>query len=127
MTVRDTEKYRRRNPAQTIPELGEFNICAVIPCYNENETLGATLNSLKESAEYSSAKVAVLVVVNYPAGGDETDSLELFRRINAREFSSLPCFAIYAPGLKGGVGEARKIGMDSFLQSLPAEQAPGCS
>lgn len=124
MTVRDTEKYRRRNPAQTIPELGEFNTCVVIPCYNENETLGATLNSLKESAEYSAAKVAVLVVVNYPAGGEEADSLKLFRRINACEFTSPPCFAIYAPGLKGGVGEARKIGMDSFLQSLPVEKAP---
>ena len=124
MTVRDTEKYRRRNPARTIPELGEFNICVVIPCYNENGTLGATLNSLKEAAELFQEKTAVLAVINYPQGGDDTDSLELLRRINAGEFTSPPCFAIYAPGLKGGVGEARKIGMDSFLQSLPVEKAP---
>lgn len=123
MTVRDIEKYRRRNAASEVPGLGDHPVCAVIPCYNENSTFGAALASLEEAAACVEQKVAVLAVINYPEGADPEESLELERRIRANEFSSSRLYSLYAPGLTGGVGEARKIGMDSYLQSLPAEKA----
>ena len=125
MTVRDTEKYRRRNPAQTLPGLERFRKCVVIPCYNENEALGETLKSLKESLLESGEEIAVLAVVNFPRGADSQLSLELCRALEKGEFDYPYLFYLYAPELKGGVGEARKIGMDTFLQSLPPENVPG--
>jgi len=125
LTVRDTEKYRRRNPAQILPGLENFRIGVVIPCYNENAALGETLSSLKEALAESEEAAAVLVVVNHPAGADDTQSLLLCKLLEERAFDYPFLFFLYAPGLKGGVGEARKIGMDSFLQSRPAENAPG--
>ena len=122
MTARDIEKYRRRNPAQTIEALGHYRICTVIPCYNENASFGETLESLNTAAAQIEEPVAVLAVINYPEGADDKESLELFRRIQGKEFDNNDLFAIYAPGLKGGVGEARKIGMDSFLQSKTFEE-----
>lgn len=124
MTVRDIEKYRRRNPAQTLPGLEKFRRCVVIPCYNENENLGATLASQKEALEEFGEAVAVLLVVNYPAGAESGPSEELCRKLDDKAFDHPYLFHIYAPELKGGVGEARKIGMDSFLQSLSPERAP---
>ena len=122
MTARDIEKYRRRNPAQTIEALGHYRICTVIPCYNENGSFGETLESLKNAAARIEEPVAVLAVINYPEGADDKESLELFRRIQEKEFEHSDLFAIFAPALKGGVGEARKIGMDSFLQSKTLEE-----
>ena len=122
MTARDIEKYRRRNPAQNIEALGRYLICTVIPCYNENASFGETLESLNTAAAQIEEPVAVLAVINYPEGADDKESLELFRRIQGKEFDNNDLFAIYAPGLKGGVGEARKIGMDSFLQSKTFEE-----
>ena len=123
MTVRDIEKYRRRNPAQTLAGLGEFRICTVIPCYNENSTLGATIDSLKRSAAQAEEKIAFLVVVNFPSGADPAESLELMKRLEGGDLASPEIFALYAPELQGGVGEARKIGMDCFLQSCAPEKA----
>ena len=124
MTVRDIEKYRRRNPAQTLPGLERFRECVVIPCYNENEALGETLHSLKEALVESNREIAVLAVVNFPQGADSRLSLELCRSLENGEFDYPFLFFLYAPELKGGVGEARKIGMDSFLQSLAPENVP---
>ena len=125
MTVRDIDKYRRRHPAQIVSGLENFTCCAVIPCYNENAALGGTLASLREAASAVPEKIAFLAVVNYPAGADPQESLELCRRIRDGEFGLSNLFMIFAPELKGGVGEARKIGMDAFLQTLPAEKVPG--
>jgi hypothetical protein len=124
LTVRDIEKYRRRHPAQQLPGLEHARCCAVIPCYNENAALETTLLSLKEAASEVTEEIAFLAVVNYPSGADATESLELYRRIREGDLHIPDLFVIYAPELKGGVGEARKIGMDSFLQTLPAEKVP---
>ena len=124
MTVRDIDKYRRRHPAQPVSGLEHFMCCAVIPCYNENEALGETLASLQKAASTVTEKIAFLAVVNYPAGTDPQESVELCRRIREGEFGIPNLFMIFAPELKGGVGEARKIGMDAFLQTLPAEKVP---
>ena len=125
MTVRDIEKYRRRNPAQTLPGLEKFRKCVVIPCYNENEVLGETLSSLKEALGESGEEIAVLTVVNFPQGADSRLSLELRDSLENGAFDYPFLFSLYAPELKGGVGEARKIGMDCFLQSLAPENVPG--
>ena len=122
MTVRDIEKYRRRNAAQSIPGLGDYRICTVVPCYNENAFFGQMAGSLNAAAAQLDEECAILAVINYPEGADDSESLELLKRINENEFSAPNLFALYAPQLKGGVGEARKIGMDSFLQSLPLEK-----
>jgi hypothetical protein len=121
LTVRDIEKYRRRNPARTLENLGDYRFFTVIPCYNENASFGQTVESLKKAALCAEEKVAVVAVINHPVGADERESLELLRRINENEFEWESLFAIYAPGLTGGVGEARKIGMDSCLQSCAPE------
>ena len=121
LTVRDIEKYRRRNPAHTLAELRNYRICVVIPCFNENDSFGKSVETLKSAAQHAGAECAVLAVINYPEGADEKESLLLQRRISEKEFAWDDLFSIYAPGLKNGVGEARKIGMDSFLQSCPPE------
>lgn len=123
MTVRDTEKYRRRNPAPALAALGEFRVCTVIPCYNENGTLGDTLESLRRAASLADEKIAFLIVVNFPQGADAGESLELLERLEKGDLAAPDVFALYAPELKGGVGEARKIGMDCFLQSCTPEKA----
>lgn len=104
-----------------MPELKDYRVCTVIPCYNENASFGDVIASLKQAAASAGEPVAVLAVINFPEGADETESLELLRRIKENEFDWDDLFCIYAPGLKGGVGEARKIGMDTFLQSRNAE------
>ena len=124
MTVRDIEKYRRRNPVPVLPELAPFRRCAVIPCYDENETIGRTLGTLAAAAEAADPPPAVLLVVNYPAGADPADSLKLLERVRRGEFPLKYLYALYAPELEGGVGAARKRGMDTFLQSIPAEAVP---
>ena len=122
MTARDIEKYRRRNPAQVLPQLEVFDICTVIPCYNENSSFGALADSLQRAARLAGVRVAHLAVINHPENADDSESLALLKRIRENEFGCDDLFAIYAPGLKGGVGEARKIGMDSFLASRSVEK-----
>ena len=123
MTVRDIEKYRRRNPAAPLEGVGRYRICTVIPCFNENDSIGMTLRSLGAAAERAGVPVAFLAVINFPEGADERESLKLQTRIDGNEFGLPGLFSIYAPNLKGGVGEARKIGMDAFLQSRSPEDA----
>ena len=48
--------------------------------------------------------------------------MELLRRIKQKEVFSEDLFYLYAPEISGGVGKARKLGMDSFLNSIPAEE-----
>lgn len=122
MTVRDIEKYRRRHPAELIAGIENYRHCVVIPCFNENESFGETLKSVNCAAAISGIKVAVLAVINFPEGADPAESLELLRRIREGEFASPDLFYIYAPEITGGVGRARKLGMDSFLNSIPAEE-----
>ena len=122
MTVRDIEKYRRRNPAEFIAGIGNYRHCAVIPCFNENESFGDTLESITQAAAAANFNVAVLAVINFPPGADPAESLELIRRIKDKELFSKDLFYLYAPEISGGVGKARKLGMDSFLNSIPPEE-----
>ena len=99
-------------------------VCAVIPCYNENACIGEPLSSLKVAAEKAPFPVAVLAVVNFPRGEAPAESLKLLERFRRGEFGIKNLLFLYAPDLEGGVGAARKLGMDSFLQNIPCEAVP---
>ena len=118
MREQDFRKYLRRNPGREISELAGFLHCVVIPAWNENQYLPEVLNSIERAQKDES--VAILVVVNHPQGTSPEVSLELLEILSQRAQPGV--FALYAPDLKGGVGEARKLGMDCFTRSRTFEQ-----
>ena len=124
MTVRDIEKYRRRHPAPALRVPPGCCVCAVIPCYNENACIGETLFSLKKAAGTAPFPTTVLIVVNFPRGEDPAESLKLLARLERGEFGIENLLFLYAPDLEGGVGAARKLGMDAFLRNIPCEAVP---
>ena len=113
MRERDLLKYLRRNPGPELPELVPFRHATVIPAYGERESLPEVLDSI-DRADKEKA-VAVIVVVNHPAGADAASSLDLLDFLRKRALPRV--FPVYAPDLTGGVWEARKIGMDCFIGS----------
>lgn len=121
MKERDFCKYLRRTPRipKPPPELAAFPEAVVIPAYDEEEELPATLASLAAAGD---GDVAVIVVVNYPAGTDPESSRRLFERLsNEPLYENRRLFPVYAPELTGGVGEARRLGMDMFIASRTPE------
>ena len=96
----------------------------MIPCYNENACIGETFASLKKAAGKAPFSTSVLAVVNFPRGEDPAESLKLLERLKSGEFGIDNLLFLYAPDLEGGVGAARKLGMDAFLQNLPCEAVP---
>ncbi len=115
------DKYIRRNPAVQIKSLSSFGGCVVIPAWDELSQLPAVLKSIFE-AEKSSG-VAVLVVVNHPVGKDDESSLETCDFLQKHPEYSKRLFFIYAPEISGGVGEARKKGMDAYILSRGSDAA----
>jgi len=112
------EKYLRR--CGELPRLGDFFSCAaVIPARDEAEELPGTLDALERALSHAPRRTAAIVVVNHPVGASERPSLETLHLLEARHAPWL--FTIYAPGISGGVGEARKLGMDAFLAAHTAE------
>ena len=122
MREQDFLKYLRRNPGPELPELARFAHAVVIPAYREREELPAVLDSLARNKQAES--VAVIVVVNHPAGSRAAQSLELLEHLRLRRQPRL--FTLYAPDLTGGVGEARKAGMDCFVRSRRFGELDGC-
>ena len=64
--------------------------------------------------------------MNHPADAPsrvKAASGELLRLLASGAFSCRNLFWIDAPDLTGGVGEARKLGMDAVIASCHAEQA----
>ena len=116
MKEHDFLKYLRRNPVEIISELADFSHAVVVPAYDEIENIPTLLKSLSESSVRQTT--AVIVVVNYPAGAEEKSSEELYEQLqNFRLPLPLKLFPIFAPALENGVGEARKIGFDTFCRS----------
>lgn len=115
----DTDKYIRKNPAPQFPLRGRFKGAVIIPAYDEVEYIDRTLTSLHEAISVSPFPIAVIVVVNHPQGSSPDSSEALLAKLE-----NTPCpntAAIYLPDNPGGVGRARKIGMDSFIASLAPE------
>lgn len=124
LTARDIGKYFRRHPAHEMPELASFRRAAVIPCYNELEQIGLVLDSLKKAEK--PFPVAVLLVINYPKGADPEQSEKLLQMVKENAFAYPALFALYLPELSGGVGCARRAGMDCFMKAVPPEAAEEC-
>lgn len=113
-------KYLRRCGDLPRLDVSRYTRAVVIPAYDETEELPRTLDSLEKALRRSPRPAAVIVVVNHPAGASEAPSLETLRLLEARKSPWL--FPLYAPGISGGVGGARKLGMDAFLAAHPAER-----
>ena len=122
MKERELQKYLRKCrllPVEPGPVLAAFRCAAVIPACDELEEIGNTLASLAPGADDM-----VLLVVNHPADAPsrvKAASGELLRLLASGAFSCRNLFWIDAPDLTGGVGEARKLGMDACLATLTPE------
>lgn len=125
MNAHDFAKYLRRNPAPPAepPLPHAAPRCTVIPACDELETLPETLASLERAGNRN----PVLIVVNHPAEASarvRDSSAALLRKLRNRQLSGAEHLHwIFAPDLKYGVGEARKLGMDCFAASHTAETA----
>ena len=113
MREQDLQKYLRRNPGSTVTGLEKYPCAVVIPSYDEVDEIRDVLDSLALAAKPLPA--AVIVVANHPAGCSGSSTAKLLELLKQRNDPDL--FPIFAPDLTGGVGEARKIGMDCFIRS----------
>ena len=121
MNARTFAKYLRRNPVSRPCGAG-YSRAAVIPAYDEEAELPHTLDTLAEALRNAPRPVAVIVVVNHPPGTSEKSSLAVLRHLSGR--SDIPGLEwLYAPELSGGVGAARKLGMDAFVSAQTAADA----
>ena len=122
MKEREYDKYLRKCKLPVVepqPLSSALRCVAVIPACDELETIGRTLDSLKPSPG-----CAVLVVVNHPADAVprvKGSSAELLRRLRGGVFPRPDLYWIDAPDLGGGVGEARRLGMDAVAASQNPE------
>lgn len=123
MDSRVFAKYLRRSGIKTTVG-ADFSYAAVIPAYDEAEELPATLDSLDAARKNAPFPVALVVVVNHPAGADEKASLDTLELLADRHDAAL--FPLYAPGLTGGVGAARKLGMDAFVAAHDSVGIDNC-
>ena len=123
MESRVFEKYLRRSGV-TSRVGADFLYAAVIPAYDELDELPATLDSLDMARKNVSFPVAAVVVVNHPCGADDAASRAALELLAARRDPTL--FPLYAPGLTGGVGAARKLGMDAFVAAHDAGSIDSC-
>ena len=119
----DVVKYLRKNPPVPLDPGGSFRHAVVIPVYNELAGFAVMEHSLRTALAKIPDKVAVIAVINYPAGADGSDSEKLLNLIRIGVFPGVT--AIYLPELNGGVGAARKAGMDAFIGSLNAGDMEG--
>ena len=123
MKERDWQKYLRKSrllPVEPCPLNATVQLVAVIPACDELEEIGDTLDSL-----FPAEDEAVLVVVNHPADASarvRNASAELLKKLRSGAFPRRNLYWIDAPDLTGGVGEARKLGMDAVIAAQPPEQ-----
>jgi glycosyltransferase involved in cell wall biosynthesis len=98
-----------------------ISVAIVIPAYREASYIEKTLHSIEKSVQFSIEKnwlPYVIVVVNNPIFISESfrkDNLHIIRSLqDLKSELSFPLDVLdYTdPGIKNGVGEARKIGMD---------------
>jgi glycosyltransferase involved in cell wall biosynthesis len=99
--------------APIIPEPdSRYEIAVVMPAYAEDEFIDATLDSLPIHHE----DILIVIVINHPPGVT-TEELENNRRV-VEKLRKRDISYIDAGEVTGGVGEARKTGMDSVLPFL---------
>jgi len=123
MKERDWRKYLQKSrllPVEPNPLSNGFHTVAVIPACDELDEIGNTLASL-----FPAEDEAVLVVVNHPANASarvREASAKLLARFRSNTLFLRNLHWIDAPDLTGGVGEARKLGMDAVIASQNPEQ-----
>ncbi len=121
------DKYCRRHPALPLlpenPAAGRFRDAVVIPVCDENDALPDTLASL--AMQPMPPDAMIVLVINHPA-----DAPASRRRANALLAArlrsipqKLPLFRLELefPAGAGGVGHARKAGLDSVLPHLASD------
>ena len=126
MRPAEWNKYLSRRPEAAVEPaaVGPAACFAVIPACDEWEELAGVLASLREARGIG--EIPVVVVINHPAGAPErlvTASARLLEAFRRREWTLPRLYWIYAPGLEGGVGAARKLGMDRVLDAISAAEA----
>jgi glycosyltransferase involved in cell wall biosynthesis len=105
-------KYFKKN--KYIPlNVPKVDCACVIPAWNEEHYLPLTIEQLLKVKKDVNA--LIIVVLNHPVGADPEPQLRTLKYLESLNNQSI--VPIYAPNLTGGVGEARKLGMDSFLYS----------
>lgn len=123
------QKYLREADADI--RAMSYDAVVVIPAIAEYENLKILLNNLNENDEESISRTLILIVVNNVAGSDEKtknenlQTLKYLKWLINEQVLKLNLAAIDCASegnaldeKHGGVGLARKIGMDSALQSL---------
>ena len=121
----DVDKYLRKNPVEPLLPTDSCRCAVVIPAFDEVSAIPETLNSVLAAVSCSPVATAVIVVINYPPGADPEQSVKLLQDINSGIYPGVS--AIYLPENSGGVGRARKIGMDSFIASVSPENMEKCA
>lgn len=122
---RAIQKYfSRHGEPEVIPALDTFRQCVVIPAWDELSELPLVLDSLREAD--NSQMAAKLVVVNYPPEASAVESLATVEYLQKRSETDKTLFYLYLPENPGGVGRARKAGMDSFLYSSAGSDLNEC-
>ena len=116
----DVNKYRRKNPAPELKEKKHFRHAVIIPVYNELASFGATEHSVRSALAEIDDDIAVIAVINYPAGESAEESEKLLNLIRVGVFPGV--IPLYLPELSGGVGAARKAGMDAFIRTLAFDE-----
>lgn len=119
MKEHDFQKYLKKNPAPRLENPHNLTQFTVIPVYDENDYLPATLKSL--AAAPGIEKTLVVLVINHPLGAPQARQAaneELLSQLKTNPFNLPHQALIAAPNLTGGVGQARKIGMDAVLATL---------
>ena len=128
----------------------KYRMAIVIPVYGEYDYIGKTLYSLFENGANYLKKTFILLVINNPAEGANScyvkENQHLLRELNDESFQkgvgvedlvveknqlnmlNLAWIDASSSGLelpgKGGVGMARKLGMDSVLTNLNWDKDP---
>ena len=122
MTPALFQKYLKKNPAPPAGFTG-IGCAAVVPLYNELSNLPQLLPNWAEAVAAAPEPVVFITVVNFPAESDGTESRRTleFLQEKRREYPFI--YPIYLPGLTGGVGEARKTGMDAFCHTCSCAEA----
>ena len=135
------EKYFRKNSdyiKELIPysQKNKYKTAIVIPVYNEVDYLFKTLESiLRNKSNFLDETIIILVVNNSEDISRDTqayinnqETIKRLEKLNCPEYIHLHWIDCSSRGYglsgKGGVGVARKIGMDSCLKYLDLEAKP---
>lgn len=139
MDKRIYQKYLKRSeirPLEPSVPTGKISGAVVIPALAEYDFLPETLSNLKKAKPSANSTIAIIVINSSPEtpaekAAENEKTLAALRKGDTEFCGSMECgrelFWIDASSKdrqiseKGGVGEARKIGMDSCLEFFEQE------